>query len=55
PKDKNIIFYCHTSTKAYEAYLFLRDKKGFEKGKILYLKAGVTFENGKVIFNENIQ
>ncbi|UOD34890.1 rhodanese-like domain-containing protein [Deferribacteraceae bacterium V6Fe1] len=55
PKDKNIIFYCRTSTKAYEAYLFLREKKGFEKGKILCLKAGVTFDNGKVIFNETTQ
>jgi rhodanese-related sulfurtransferase len=50
PKDKNIIFYCHTSTKAYEAYLFLRDKKGFEKGKILYLKAGVTFDNKSLFY-----
>jgi len=55
PKNKNIIFYCRTSTKAYEAYLFLREKNGFDKSKVLYLKAGVNFEIGKVIFNENTQ
>jgi rhodanese-related sulfurtransferase len=49
-REKNIIFYCRTSNKAHEAYLFLIEKKEFDKNKIYYLNTPVKFENGKVKF-----